>query len=222
MQELMTTAAGIGRDETEIEEFAESLVPTEEWIRQYQKQATPQVIAGLNQYARTRALTVADAGRKVDDYYARELVLDALGDTWLQIARWDPAACSLVHHVRRTIEGRADKHRKHALKRPHDSLGDETVESRMAESDASELVGDDELAVTRVHATETMTKIRATAAKDASVLRILDAYDAGCSTKDEVLVHASMKNRTYHNAYGRLRRIVRNLTDCALTPKARA
>ena len=54
------------------------------------------------------------------------------------------------------------------------------------------------------------------------MLRILDAYDAGCTSKDEVLAQAKMKSRTYHNAYGRLRRIVRNLTDHVLVAKARA
>jgi hypothetical protein len=224
MQELTTTAAETGRDanDTEIEETTESFTPTEIWIRQYQKQATPKLISGLNQFARTRALTVADAGRKVDDYYARELVLDALGDTWLGLVRWDPGKCSLGYHVVRTIEGRADKHRKQALKRPHDALGDETAASRFAECDASELVGDDQLSVTRVHASQTMAQIRAQAVKDKPVLRVIDAYDAGCETKDEVLAHARMKSRTYHNAYGRLRRIVRNLTDHKLAPKLRA
>ncbi len=224
MKETNTTAAETGRDpnDTEIEETSEPFTPTEVWIKQYQKQATAKLIAGLNHFARTRALTVADAGRKVDDYYARELVLDALGDTWLGVVRWDPAKCSLAYHLVRTIEGRADKHRKQALKRPHDALGDETAASRLAECDASELIGDDQLPITRVHATETMTQIRALAAKDKPLLRVLDAYDAGCETKDEVLAHGRMKSRTYHNAYGRLQRIVRHLTDRKLATKARA
>ena len=147
---------------------------------------------------------------------------DALGDTWLGVVRWDPDKCSLGYHVVRTIEGRADKHRKRALRYRHDVLGDGTAASRFAECDASELVGDDQLPVTRVHAGETMSQIRALAVQDKPVLRVLDAYDAGCETKDEVLAHAKMKSRTYHNAYGRLRRIVRHLTDRKLAPKARA
>ena len=165
---------------------------------------------------------MADAGRKVDDYYARELVLDALGDTWLGVVRWDPEKCSLAYHLVRTIEGRADKHRKQALAHPHDALGDDTAASRIAECDASELIGDDQAPITRVHASEMMAQVRALAAKDKDVLRVLDAYDAGCETKDEVLAHARMKSRTYHNAYGRLRRIVRQLTDHKLATRLRA
>lgn len=147
--------------DTEIDEGGEPFTPTEEWVEQYQQQATAKLIAGLHQFARTRALAVADAGRKVDDYYARELVLDALGDTWLGAVRWDPAKCSLGYHLVRTIEGRADKHRKHAIKRPHDALGDGTAASDHAESVASELLVDDQVALTRVHATETMAQVRA-------------------------------------------------------------
>ncbi len=208
--------------ETEIEEGGEPFTPTEEWIEQYQQQATAGLIAGLNQFARTRALAVAGTGRKVDDYYARELVLDALGDTWLGAVRWDPTKCSLGYHLVRTIEGRSDKHRQHAIKRPHDTLGDGSAASENAESDASELIVDDQVALTRVHAAETMAQIRALAERDQPVLRILDAYDAGFTTKEDVLAHARMKSRTYHNAYGRLRRIVRHLTDRKLAAKALA
>jgi len=103
MQEPTITAPATGRDpiDRNTEETHAPFTPSESWI----KQATAKLIAGLNQFARTRALAVADAGRKVDDYYARELVLDALGDTWLGVVRWDPEKCSLAYHVVRTIEG---------------------------------------------------------------------------------------------------------------------
>jgi hypothetical protein len=224
MQE-QPTAAEAGRDprtEIESEEIKSPFTPTQEWIRHYHKQATAKLVSGLNQYARTRALSVADAGRKVDDYYARELVLDALGDTWLGVVHWDPDKCSLAYHVVRTIEGRADKHRKQALHRPHDALGDETEASRSAETAASECSVDEEDSRSRVHATEIMVQIRTQGVKDAPLLRILDAYDAGCTTKEQVLTFARMKSRTYHNAYGRLRRIVRNLTDHQFATRARA
>lgn len=224
MQEPTITAPATGRDpnENNIEENHAPFTPTEGWIKQYTKQATAKLIAGLAQFARTRALAVADAGRKVDDYYARELVLDALGDTWLGVVRWEPDKCSLAHHLVRTIEGRADKHRKHALAHHHDALGDETAASQIAECDASELLSDDQAPVTRVYTSETVTQVRALAAKDKDVLRLLDAYGAGCETKDEVLAHARMRSRTYHNAYGRLRRIVRQLTENKLATRLRA
>ncbi len=224
MNEPTITASATGRNsnETENDDAIQPFTPSEAWIKQYQKQATPKLIAGLNRFARTRALAVGNAGRKVDDYYARELVLDALGDTWLGVVRWEPEKCSLAYHLVRTIDGRSDKHRKQAIARPHDALGDDTPSSRIAELDASELTNDDQAPVTRIHASETMVQVRALAAKDKEVLRVLAAYDAGCETKEEVLAHARMKSRTYHNAYGRLRRIVRHLTDHQLATKLRA
>jgi len=201
---------------------AEQYAPSEDWIQQYKKQCTPTLIKGLNGWARTRVLAVAAAGKKVDDYDARGLVADALGDTWLGITRWDPSKCSLRYHLYRTIERRSEKHRKHAEDFPHDSLGDGTPESHAAECDASELVGDHERPIKRVFASETLAQIRELAGDDKATLRILDAYDAGCETKEDVLTHTKMRKATYHKAYIRLRRIIRNLTDATLALKARA
>jgi hypothetical protein len=221
------TGTETGRNTIEIENevgdiAVEAFTPSEDWIQKYKKQCDKRLIDGLNRYARTRALAVAAAGKKVDDYYARSLVLDALGDTWLGIVRWDPDKCNLAHHVIRTIDGRSDKHRKHAEDFPHDSLGDECEASRAAERDASEIVGDAETPLTRVFASETLAQIRTRAGNDKHVLRILDAYDADCETKEQVLVHAKMREATYHKAYVRLRRIVREMSDAQLANKARA
>jgi hypothetical protein len=67
-----------------------------------------------------------------------------------------------------------------------------------------------------------LAHLRAAAARDKPVLRILDAYEAGAVTKEQVLEHAKMKERTYHNARIRLKRIVSKLIESQLTPKARA
>jgi hypothetical protein len=222
MNEATTTAAATGRDpDTEIE-TTELFTPADPWVTEFEKQLTPRLIDGLRNYARPRAFAVAAAGRKVDDYYARELVQDAIGDTWTGLLRWDPKRCSLEFHLVRAIQSRADKHRKHAQSNPHDAIGDETGNSRIAEQDASVLIADPEHAVQRVYSRETMTRIRAEAVRDKPVLRVLDAYDVGAETKDDVLAFTKMRERTYHNAHIRLKRIVRNLTDRQLAPRARA
>jgi hypothetical protein len=150
-------------------------------------------------------------------------VLDALGDTWLGVVRWDPSKCSLPYHLIRTIDGRSDKHRKHADEFPHDSLGEHKSEmSYRAECEASELVDDPQRADKRVYASEIMLQIRALAVRDKPLLRILDGYDAGCETKDDVLAHAKDEGSPIPQRYIRLRRIVRHLTDNKLAIKARA
>jgi hypothetical protein len=209
------TGTGTGRDNSngEVEGAAETFKPTEDWLKQYTKQCDRKLIAGLNQFARTRALAINAAGAKFDDVDTRGLVLDALGDTWLGVVRWDPSKCSLGYHIVRTIEGRADKVRQRAEQMPHLSIGDRTDDARDAEADASELVGDHDRPVKRMVASNTMAHVRALAVRDKPILRMLDAYDAGCETKEEVLAHAKMTSRTYHNAYIRLKRIIRHVKD---------
>lgn len=221
----MHTAPATGRDseiEDDFETDAAPFTPDDPWLDEFEKQLTPALIDRLRNYARPRALALASTGRKTDDYYARELVQDAIGDTWSGALRWDPTKRSLEDHLLRAMKDRAKRHRKHAVDFPHDALGDETDASRCAEEDASRMVADPVYVERRVYAQETMAKIRAAAFDDKPVLRVLDAYDAGAQTKDDVLAFTRMKARTYHNAHIRLKRIVRNLTDATLAPKARA
>jgi hypothetical protein len=218
------TGAGTGRDENndEAKGAAETFKPTEDWIKQYTKQCDRKLITGLNQFARTRALAINGAGATFDDLDARGLVLDALGDTWLGVVRWEPGKCSLGYHIVRTIEGRADKLRQRAEQMPHLSIGEPTEDAHEAERDASELVGDHDRPLKRMVASNTMAQVRALAVRDRPILRMLDAYDAGCETKEEVLEHAKMTSRTYHNAYIRLKRIIRHIKESQLASKARA
>ena len=217
------TAPAIGRDSESESDDAQPFAPDSKWVDELERQLTPTLVAGLHRYARTRSYGgVAVAGRKVDDFYVRELVQDAIEDTWLGVLRWDPTRCSLKKHLARTIKSRTKSHRNHATDNPHEYIGDETDASRLAEQDASSIVADPQYAMQRIYAHETVAQLRAAAARDKAVLRILDAYEAGAQTKEEVLAHANMKERTYHNARIRLKRMVSNLFDSQLTPKARA
>jgi len=196
--------------------------PDDNWLAAFEAQLTPKLIDSLRNYARMRAFAVATTGRKVDDYYARELVQDAIGDTWSGLLGWDPARCSLEHHLVRAIQSRTHKHRAQAKENPHDALGDGTNASRAAEVDASSLVADPDHSAQRVYSRETMAALRARLARDKSALRMLAAYEAGATKKADVLAFTGMKERTYNNAHARLKRIVRTLTDHKLAPKARA
>jgi hypothetical protein len=221
MEDVTTTAAETGRNEQDTEACVEQFAPDNRWCAEFEKQLTSKLIDGLRNYARPRAFAVAAAGRKVDDYYARELVQDAVGDTWTGVLRWEPKRCTLEHHLIRAIQSRSDKHRKHAQANPHDAIDDGTGASRAAESDAASMCWRAD-AAQRVYSQETMALVRAEAGVDKSVLRVLDAYDAGATTKDDVLELTKMKARTYHNAHIRLKRIVRALTDHKLAQRARA
>lgn len=208
--------------DSEIEASEEPFSPDATWVNTFEKQLTAKLIDGLRNYARPRAYAVARAGRKVDDYYARELVQDAIGDTWSGTLRWDPKRCTLEHHLIRAIQSRAGKHRKHARDNPHDAIGDFTGASQAAEESASSMRADPEDAAQRLYSRETITLIRNLCADDKQVTRVLDAYESGATTKEDVLAFAKMRDRTYHNAHIRLTRIVRALTDHTLTSKRRA
>lgn len=225
MTGFTNTAPETGRhddSDDEIETSAEPFSPDAPWVNTFEKQLTAKLIDGLRNYARPRAYAVAMAGRKVDDYYARELVQDAIGDTWSGVLRWDPQRCTLEHHLIRAIQSRSDKHRKHAKENPHDAIGDFTGASHAAEVSASNMCGDPEEAAQRLYSRETMALVRSLTADDKQVTRVLDAYEAGATTKEDVIAFAKMRDRTYHNAHIRLKRIVRALTDHKLASKGRA
>lgn len=83
--------------------FPPSPFPIEETRRALEVQTTPEVITKARQYARARVRVLRLAGRPVSRTTARELVNDAYADTWIGIARWNPAQCPLLGHLRRRI-----------------------------------------------------------------------------------------------------------------------
>jgi hypothetical protein len=226
MAALMNSPEQLWRTDTKVsldgDNIADAFTPDDAWADEFEKQLSGKLIDGLHKYARPRAFAVAMAGRKVDDYYARELVADAIGDTWSGVLCWDPKRCTLEMHLMRAIQSRSDKHRKHVEANPHDSIGDESEESRAAEEAATATVSNANDSEQRVYLSEAMSIIRREAVNDRTVLRLLEAFDAGAETKNDVLAFTKMKERTYNNAHARLRRLVRNLTDRTLAPRKRA
>lgn len=194
--------------------------PTNEWLDAYEKQLTPKLLRKLQRFARQR---VTQLGRD-DTLYVRELVQDAVVDTWRGELRWYPDRCQLVTHLVKAIKTRTNKVHARQLKRPHVSIGhfiDEDEEcpvSLGAEEEASAVVGNSDLTLNRVYAREVLAKVREGASADKDALRILDALQAGAETRDDVLALAKMRERTYHNAHIRLMRIAKAV-NTRLAPK---
>jgi hypothetical protein len=209
-------------EQAEQEGAATPFTPDDAWLDAFQAQLTGETVDRARKFARMRALGVANTGRKVDDYYARELVQDAIADTFEGVLRWDPARVTLEAHLTRAVQFRSRDHRMHEIAFPHDALGDGTDESLLAEREASGVATTEPDLEKRRYAAELLAYIRDETAADKPVLRILDAYDAGATTKAEVIAYTKMKARTYHNARIRLGRIVRDLTNRRLARKAHA
>lgn len=85
----------------------------------FREQATPALYQAALRFARQWAKLPRRAGRRIDYLYSRELVQDALGDTWKGTLRWDPSRRSLLDHVRNAIRWRAWTDARHARRFPH-------------------------------------------------------------------------------------------------------
>jgi hypothetical protein len=214
-----------GENEGAIEENAapDSSHRTEPWIDAFDSQLDDETIERVIAFARPRAFYVGCAGRKVDDYYARELVQDAIGDTWMGRLAWDPSRVSLKTHLLRAVQCRTKDEHKRALALPHDTLGDGPDDAAQIEYEASATVAGGKVrAEVSTYTHEVLAQIRQAARDDRHVLRIVDAICAGAYAKIEILEHAKMNARTYVNAQVRLRKIIRTLSNEQTAPKLRA
>jgi hypothetical protein len=161
-------------------------------------------------------------GPRTDDSYARELVQDALVDTFVGELHWAPAEKTLEAHAIDVIRYRTRDELVRALQRPHVSLDRDVV------ADTGEyytLETDDEVALAlaaespasspelRVVVVETLAGARKVADGDPSVLAILDAIERGATTREDVLSMSSLTPEQYQNARKQLTRLVQQLPD---------
>ena len=187
-------------------------VPSEGWISALEEQCTEEMLQRARRYAARHAYGV---GRINDDYYAGELVQDALTDTTIGVLRWDPSTKTLQQHIQDVIKMRTHYDRKRAQRFPHESLDmlDADGETAtMAEVEATLLDRSPE-APSEPVALERLAKLRQLAAGDRAVLRLLDALARGATSKADVLRVAELSSVAYDNARRRLRRLVTQLSN---------
>lgn len=77
-------------------------------------QNTQETRTEARRFAESRLQYIRGAGRPIPKHYDEEIVNDAIADTWLGIAKWDPARCSLLVHLRGEILDRTSKEARHA------------------------------------------------------------------------------------------------------------
>ena len=184
--------------------------PSEEWIDQFGAQCTEALYESGRALAAHRAQAIRRAGGHVDDYYAREIVADVVGDTLEGVLRWDPGAQSLESHVLDAVRSRTSHDYIRATKYRHESidgLETEAPDGLLAEIEAA-LPGWRSNPAAAALASECLDCLRALAASDAVVLRMLDAFVAGAVTKADVTHSAGLSPNDYHVGRLRLRRLV--------------
>jgi hypothetical protein len=196
-----------------------SFEPDEAWLDEFEKQATPTLIGRLRRYAKSRARSIARlGGPAADDDYARELVQDALVDSFTGQVHWEPAAKTLEAHVIDVIRYRTRNDLVRALHLPHVSLdtatAKQTGEYFTTEEDAlAASLGaatDPEL---RVLVSETMAAVQRLAGGDHRVLAIVGAIERGATTREDVLALTDLSADEYHKGRIRLTALAQQLPD---------
>jgi hypothetical protein len=177
------------------------------------EQATEGVVRAAHQYARQRARLVRRAGVRVDDLYARELVQDALSDTWAGTdVVWDPAQCPLLEHLRGLIRSRTWKDATGARQRRHVCIdGNEELITEVEDAHRHATQGNvSPIILARVAAT-VVQDLQRLAAGDAAATAILVAWEDGLVDRDEVIERTALTDKEYKAARARLTYLVLSL-----------
>jgi hypothetical protein len=140
-------------------------------------------------------------------------VVDTLGG----LLRWDPSTQSLEIHLYDAIRQRAKREAAHAMRFPHSSVdaGDDDGESSVMTEAEMQLLADapEATAETIARATEIAVALRQIATGKPLVIRLLDAFAGGATTKDDAMRVAQMTSTEYYNARRQLARLVDQLPE---------
>jgi hypothetical protein len=191
------------------------------WEAAYLAQLTDALAASVGAFAKKRASWLEGKTKRKDNYLWRELLQDALTDTWLGDVTWDPAKAPLDLHLKRVIRSRTSMTMKHLTRFPRVAAHAPRLDLEREMSDAMEA----ERAAG--HAADLGSFIDGVvgtlymlAAEDDDVLRILDCFGEGLVDRRDILRATSMTTTTYHNARRRLlalvERLPKNLRDEAV------
>jgi len=189
--------------------------PSESWRRAFEDQATEEAMAQVFGYASTYAAMIEAATQTRDPLIARELALDALADTFAGVVTWAPDKAPLVAHLCQVIRSRTSHELARVKRFRHVSLDRDTTAS--LEEDASSALAsanderEERAVVLRAHAA--LSAIRRLAVRDAAVMSLLDAYEAGLSSREEITRATGMSFRALDNAIRRMRRLAKKVPN---------
>lgn len=198
-------------------------LPSEAWIEAFAKQCTEQLYEDAHRFAARRAGAVRKAGGIADDYYVRELVQNVISDTAAGVLRWDPTVKSLPEHVWDAIRTRTNHDRLRAKRYRHEAIDG-------VDPDApSNFIGEVEAALEdrapsaspelATLANEWLAELRELAAPFPALVRMVDAFEAGATTRADVMHVTGLSEKECNLARVQLRRLVRKLSlSCPVEP----
>jgi hypothetical protein len=191
---------------------AQRVVP--EMLAAFERDLTEPVMERLLSFAKRRVAMLAKVGvrRTADD--ARAMVQDAITDTLTRVVTWDPQRVTLEKHLRLVIRTRSlnrlKQVRRVPLKSMEDSQDGELTVARVAE--ATRMSPTESVEMGEV-AEEVVAEVVERAKEVPQVLALIEAYQAGCQERAEVIEHTGMNVQEFVNARRRLDRLLAALPD---------
>jgi len=190
----------------DVQPDTEEAWPPPTWRAQFKAQATSDMIEDVYGYVAKRATWIQHQQGRRSPGLIRELIQDALGDTFAGIVRWDPSRCPLSLHLKTVIRSRLSHEYERAEQFAHITIGD-ADETKLARDAEPIDPGFD------TYVDEFETRLRQLAADDPAVLAILDAYLEGITERAKVCRVTGLTKANYHNAHRRLKRLAENLPE---------
>ena len=207
-QELALTA---DQTESHANETNELGPKSPRWRATFNAQLTKAVMDDVVAYLAKRANWIETQPGRRTPGLIREMVQDAIGDTFAGVVTWDPRRCSLAFHLKSVIRSRLAHELERAEAYNHvstDVLSEEALSDAMAAvapaASKPELVE---------YVDEFATRLRADAGDDRHVLALIDCYCDGITERRDVCRATRITARAYHNAHRRLKRLVENLPE---------
>jgi hypothetical protein len=192
----------------------EPIAHSEKWLAGFRAQYTPELVDSVLAYAASRASWIARHKATHDPHLARELVDDAVGDTFLGVVTWEPDDVSLAVHLKRVIRSRTSHELERLAKFPQVRINQTPsldFEREVSEAMEAQSAGSTTDLSTCIDAT--IDALRALAAGDDRVLMLLDAYGEGAIDCRDVTRVTGMSAGEYDNARRRLMRLVPKLPE---------
>jgi hypothetical protein len=216
MNESSDTRQGLARTSDDLPNLARTTTDehgprSPRWRAIFNAQLTKAVMDDVVAYLAQRASWIEhQAGRRAPGLI-REMVQDAIGDTFAGVVAWNPDRCSLALHLRSVIRSRLAHEMERAEAYGHvstDVLSEEALSDAMAA--AAPPASKPELLE---YVDRFAAQLRTDACDDRAVLALIDCHREGLVERREICRATRMTARAYHNAHRRLKRLVERLPE---------